>query len=119
MNRQHKTAVSIFLVDLAHDNSKCSMSLIRQEIEEIKNFNATLEATLSSLTTISDNLSVFANNLDSSKKLSNIYTDIYNHDRRLQQNINNIGICFDERKLDEDIKDLEQQIESLKSQLSK
>lgn len=97
-----------------------SLTAIEQETQSIKQLNELIQHTIGSLSSISDNLNVFHDNLSNSNKLSKIYSDIYRENKSLNETlleINNSNIEKDE-ELDTQISSLESQIADLKNQLN-
>lgn len=97
-----------------------SLTAIERETQSIKQLNELIQHTIGSLSSISDNLNVFHDNLSNSNKLSKIYSDIYIENKSLNETlleINNSNIEKDE-ELDTQISSLESQIADLKNQLN-
>lgn len=98
---------------------------MEKEAQFLRDINSVLKQTLDSLDSVSSNLHVLSDNLTNSNKLSNIYTDIHLHNRKLnntlqimqsQKPTDNSSINMND--LDTQLKTLEKRKSILKSQLS-
>lgn len=91
---------------------------IQTEFQSINALNKTLENTLSALSTVSNNLSTLQENLQHSRKLANIYTDIHSVNRELNASaILEVKDMGSVDGLDDKIVSLNKEVEQLKAQL--
>lgn len=98
-----------------------SSSAVQKEIESLQSINASLQDTIKSLDSISNNLQTLNSNLQNSNKLSSIYTSIHLHNRELNKLLQHISpelATSDISDLDEKLKSLQTQKDTLKRQLA-
>lgn len=96
-------------------------SAVKKEMESLNSINASLQNTIKSLDSISHNLHTLNSNLQNSNKLSNIYTNIHLHNRELNKSLQHISpelATSDISNLDEQLKSLQAQKDTLKRQLA-
>lgn len=98
--------------------TQTTLTPLQTESANLRAINGTLEATAASLTAISDNLHVLAENTRNANSLAKIYTDIHDHNRRLGNVITEpVEIVGDVdshmEKLNKRISDLKHQINAL------
>lgn len=105
-------------------------SPIQREIQSLTELNNLLTSSYYTLSKISENLKKLSDNLQNSKKLSNMYTQIYKHNQKLNtivnENLNNglknaMDNEMNNKSVDElnlEIQNLNAQIHQLKNQLN-